>query len=224
MRRFIIVMSLLSLSVPTLRADDSEPRSGWLFVLPVFMYSPETEFGFGASSGRWIQFDDPATTRRSSLTPVLIYTTRSQIISLLAGDLWWGGDDWHAEGLLAYSDFPMEFYGTGNATRDADEETFTSRSLTIDLSLKRRLGASFYTGPRLFIEDLGLDDVAADGALAEGTLPGSTGGTLTGLGWDLVWDSRDAQFYPTRGSFHELRLLHLDDALGGAWASPTRRR
>ena len=51
------------------------PRSGWLYVLPVVAYSPETKLVFGASTGRYYRFSDDPDSRPTTVSPLALVTT-----------------------------------------------------------------------------------------------------------------------------------------------------
>jgi outer membrane protein assembly factor BamA len=52
------------------------------------------------------------------------------------------------------------------------------------------------------------------GMLASGDIPGSSGGSVSGLGFFMTHDSRDSIFYSTAGSFHQFSAMAFGRALG----------
>jgi outer membrane protein assembly factor BamA len=44
------------------------------------------------------------------------------------------------------------------------------------------------------------------------------GGTVSGLGYLMTYDSRDSIFYPTTGSFHQFSAMAFGRALGSDFA------
>jgi len=60
-----------------------------------------------------------------------------------------------------------------------------------------------------------IEEVEAGGLLDSGTIPGSHGGLIGGLGIDLDWDTRDSPLFPLSGSFLQLSA----DAYGASAGS-----
>jgi outer membrane protein assembly factor BamA len=61
-------------------------------------------------------------------------------------------------------------------------------------------------------------ETASDGLLAAGDIPGSRGGTLSGVGLFAKWDSRDNTFSSSRGSYCALSLNFFTPLLGSDFA------
>jgi hypothetical protein len=169
--------------------------------MPIFFYTPETDFAFGAA----VQF-----TRRdlahqggrpSVILPVFIYTLKKQTIAQLNLDLYLARDVWHLTTCLTYTRFPNSFFGIGNDTREEDEEYFTRRSRSIQLDLERLIRPHLYVGLRTEYDDYRIGDTESGGLLDTGTIRGSGGGIVAGAGFMLTWDSRDDLFYPVRGVY-----------------------
>jgi hypothetical protein len=148
-------------------------------------------------------------------TPVLLATTRNQLMAWLFGDVWWQDDAWHLTGVAGYSKYPTLFYGVGDDLPAAAEEDVTPTSLRLDLTLTRAVRPGFYLGPRLEWERARIQAREAGGLLAGGAVPGGEGGDLYGVGLVASYDTRDALMYPTRGWFATVSATRMLDALGG---------
>ncbi len=190
-------------------------RGAWVFVLPVIAYSPETKFTFGASAGRSYRFSDDPRSRPSMFTPVFLVTTNSQLMLWLFGDVWWANDAWHLSGMTGYSKYPTLFYGVGDDTPVEAEEDVTPATGRLDLSLMRAVRPRFYVGPRFEWEQAQILEREDGGLIDSGTVPGSEGADLCGLGLTASYDTRDALMYPTRGWFASLGASRYLDILGG---------
>jgi len=203
---------------PGAAAPDSvfaPPRSGWLYVLPVISYSPETRFAFGGSAGRFYRLSEEPDSRPSTVSPLFIVTTEGQLMAWLFGDAWWGADAWNLAGMLGYSKFPTQYYGTGDDTPASAEEDVTPATFRTELDLKHRLASAFYLGVRLEVEQARVLEAEAGGQVDQGLVYGHQAGGLFGLGASASWDTRDFLFYPTRGWYHQLSATRYLDALGG---------
>lgn len=207
---------LAEVTDPDLPFPDSGPApGGWLFVLPVVTYAPETGLAFGASAGYQRQFSPGRSVRPSTLLPVVLLTARSQLIVGVLGDAWLAGDRWHLNVTLGYRRFPTLFYGVGDDTPAAQEESYTDLTGGVELELSRRLDGPLFGGLILHAQQTRLRDVEPGGLLAQGSVPGAAGGALWGLGLALAWDTRDAVQYPTRGWNQRLAVTRYLDLLGG---------
>jgi outer membrane protein assembly factor BamA len=191
------------------------PDSGWLFVLPVVAYSPETKFAFGASAGRYYRFSDDPDARPTTTSPLLLLTTNNQLIAGLFTDAWWDHDRWHLAANLNYTRFPTEFYGIGDDTPESAEETFEPRTAVANIELQRRVKGALYLGGILDIKHTSVRDVEAGGLLDGGDITGADGGMLWGLGAAASWDSRDSVFWPAGGWYSRVAVVRYLDVLGG---------
>ena len=174
----------------------SRSKSGWLFILPVLAYTPETRFMFGLTAGRYHRFDMDPESRPSTLTPTFIYTANNQVLFFLPADLYWQRDAYHATGVLGYSYFPDKFYGIGNNTPDSLEEDFTSKSFNFMGTLQKMIFKNIYFGGKYNFVYGDIVEREPGGLLDSGLVPGSDGGRAVGLGLMLDLDSRDDIYYP----------------------------
>ena len=146
--------------------------------------------------------------------PVLIYTQNKQIISTVSVDHYWKDEAYHAYFQADYVDYPDKFFGIGNHTREEDEETFTSRMPSLLGRIQRRIAKGFYVGLEYQFAHYKLRKLHEDGVLIHGLIPGSLGGTVSGAGGLVNWDTRDNVFFPMKGHFHALTALFFGSSLG----------
>ena len=191
------------------------PRSGWLYVLPVVAYSPETKFIFGASAGRYHRFSEEPEARPTTFAPVALITTNSQIILGLFTDAWWSADRWHLSSDLGYSKFPTQFYGVGDDTPATAEEDYTPHTPYFRVETTRRVTGALYLGVLLDTRSARMSDFEPGGLLDSDLVYGSEGGGLLGMGVASTWDSRDSVFFPTCGWLNRLAVTRYLDILGG---------
>lgn len=195
-------------------------------MLPIFLYTPETSFGFGA--GLLVQFDMPGSKlsrRPSSITMGGLYTLENQIMGQFAPELRFGRDDFVLKGDFVGARYPSRFYGIGNETHSAVYDTFTDCYFRGEIDARARpfregsrlrplfVGAhhallwSHMRRPRAGDEDnesvfAGIDD------------PGEEEFVALGVGPSLAWDSRDSLSWPTRGTFVEAKFTLFEPAIG----------
>ena len=187
--------------------EDSDRKNSGLIPIPVLYYTPETKLAFGVAAQYYHRPAEAAPgSRPSTLTPVFIYTTNSQIVAEFYSDLWWSQADYHFTGYVSYSKFPDKFYGIGNATSEDAEEEYTPRYVRLQATIERRAFSAFRVGVGYQFEYSELEEVEEGGRLDQAAIPGSDGGVVSGAKVLASWDTRDNIFAATSGQFHQLTV------------------
>lgn len=193
-------------------ADDSVRAPGNTFVpLPVLFYMPETGVGFGGMATYYFRTSGGGRDERpSSLTPLLVYTEKKQVIALFQGEIYLSQERYRLNFEAGYSLFPTKFWGVGNDTPDAAEEEYTPRTVNLAAKSQRQIASGWYLGGTVRVGYRALVEVEDGGLLDSGTVPGAVDSWVVGLGLLVTRDTRDNPVYPRSGSFHQL---------GGSWYS-----
>ena len=186
---------------------ETETRSTSLVVLPAIYYTPETRLAFGA--GGIYTFRPKGTLpegRPSYFQAVVVYTQNRQFALSLEPNLYLKGETLLLTGLLELSKFPNKFWGIGNVTPDSAEENYTPAQQTVKASLLKKIipRANIYVGLEYNFEHYKFLKFDPAGQLASGTITGSRGGSLSGLGLVFRLDSRDNIFSPSRGNYFQV--------------------
>jgi len=208
---------LSALSEP--RANGEEPdakkvKTSGLAWLPVIYYTPETKWALGGGGIYYFRLtEDKAVVRPSNIAFIAVYTQRKQFSFELNPDLYLG-NGYHMQWTLQYSDFPDYFYGIGRETSEESKELYTSRFWKLSIEALKQVYRALNAGFIYFFDRTKLTDIDGAPLLAAGDIPGSGGGTASGLGFFLTYDSRDSIFYPTKGSFHQLSATAFGRAVG----------
>ncbi len=184
-----------------------------IFPLPIFFYTPETGIAGGAAALYLVRTQNAS--RPSSVTGDVIYTEKKQVILELNGDIYFSGDDYRLLTSLVYQKYPNKFFGVGNNTALSAEETYTPRSFLARAVLYCNVVSRFNVGPAIRYGTMTMVDIDRAGLLAPGNIPGSIGGTVSGIGFVANWDSRDNTFAPYNGSFYQLTATNYQKAAGG---------
>ncbi len=190
--------------------QDSVANPGNTLVpLPVLFYMPETGLGFGGMATYYFRTSGGGVEERpSSLSPILVYTVKKQVIALLQGEIYLSQERYRLNLEAGYTLFPTKFWGVGNDTPDDEEEDYTPRTISLAVKLQRRVTQGWYLGGTLATGYRELAEVADGGLLDSGAVPGAKDGWIVGLGLLLTRDTRDSPVYPRSGSYHQL---------GGSW-------
>ena len=189
-------------------------RSGILF-LPILYYTPETKIAGGAAVNYYFrESGSKKDSRPSTVMPIFIYTQKKQIISELSGDLYWKDEAYHLNGAIGYIKFPNKFYGIGNNTSEDEEEEYTPRNIYLSLNFQKKVQRGLYFGARYEYTNSKIKETDEGGLLATRKILGSEGGTVSGAGILLIWDTRDNVFGPSYGGYYHLSANLFRDVLG----------
>ncbi len=202
-------------------------------IFPAISYSPETKLTLGVIG--YYNLDlyrgDP-TTKFSNINFLAVYTLANQIAVESQWDIFTDGNRWRFRGRAFYNRWPDRNYGRGNdastlvAETSEDGQIDTVNYLRFDSDrvrfapiVLRELRPHLYLGLQAEVETLyrlrTLPDAYAflnadSTAITE--LP--VDGLRSGIGLQLLYDTRDYVLNPLRGTFVELNNLHFVKWLG----------
>lgn len=179
--------------------------------IPILLYTPETQFGFGAGLMSTWQMPGAWKDRLSNVVAYGIYTTRKQTVVGGSAELHFRDDRWVLWQDLRYVDWPDRFYGIGNETQARDRADYTDRYAQTETEFLHRVCSRFYAGIRHHLRLSDSQDEESDGALAQRPL-GIGRAWWHGVGAALAWDTREGLFWPQRGS-----LLRADATFYRSW-------
>jgi hypothetical protein len=232
--RFLVVLAVLTVlasfalaspadAPPVKEPDPAASTKLHIIVLPVIYYTPETRLAFGA--GGLLNFrlgKEKKNTRPSSLGLLAIYTLENQVQLSLRPEIYLPGNAFVVNADLKYDRFPQNFYGIGNDVSGASE-SYTPGTFGFKISLKRKIFGSLFGGVNYQFENTVIQKVKTGGMLDSGTIPGSEGGVISGLGISLNWDDRDNVFFPRRGSHIQLAADFYSSAFGSDYSYSASR-
>jgi len=150
----------------------------------------------------------------STIMPAVIYTQEKQFSVEVSTDLYWDRAAYNLTGYISYRQYPDKFYGIGNNTKEEEEEDYTPQGFQLRLAFQRKSVLGSYVGLRSEVEYLKMLEAEKDGALDQGCIPGSEGGTVSGLGVSIKRDTRNSVFYPSSGSIYCLSMLVFAESIG----------
>ena len=194
-------------------AAKKEKTSGLAF-LPVIFYTPETKWALGGGGIYYFRLtQDKSVSRPSNTSFFAAYTQRKQINIEVNPDLYLK-KGLHIQTKFQFSDFPDQFYGVGNDTTADMEEPFTSRFGKVSIEALKKVRGPLNVGFQYFFDETKMKEVEEGGMLESGSITGSAGGTVSGFGYFMTYDSRDSIFYSSSGSFHQFSAMAFGKALG----------
>ncbi len=195
--------------------DSPKRKRSSLVALPYAFYTPETKFAFGA--GTIYSFrpsNGPSSARPSNVRLAVTYTQLHQLIVGLIPELYFRDESWFFTGYYGFYRYPDKFWGIGNDAPESAEEDYEPlyfRSLT---SVQRRFGPGLYIGLRYQYEYIDLRETDPDGVLQSGTVPGSEGGSASGIGFIVNHDTRNHVYQPSSGFYNQVFAVFFGGAIG----------
>jgi len=230
----IVAFSLLLLLSPLRAANQAaqesaqgepakKPSIGFV-ILPVVLYMPETKLGGGV--GGLITFrpaNSAPTDRPSSLYFYAIYTQRKQFSTQWEPEFYFQKEKYLLRSKILFEEYPDKFWGVGNDTPDKEEENYKPRTFSVEASFQKRILAEqkLYAGIQYIFESYKMLESDSGKSLDQGAWPGSTGGTSSGLGFIINWDTRDNIFTPRRGNYWQLSTYFNRKFLGSDFSYTT---
>lgn len=205
----------LLLPAPTERPAAAPPPAvpgHKLFPLPILFYQPETKLGGGV--GLLHTYRTALESRISSNGLFAVVTQRRQYSISLSGELYTAGNRWRLATWLGWSRFPNFFYGIGNDTRAEDEEAFTPAQVGVGLDVRRSPRPGLYVGMLAIYQETRIVASEPAGAIGTHAVPGSSGGTLVGIGVSVMLDDRDRVYTPRRGRVLSVVVGRYDGLFG----------
>ena len=182
--------------------DGAAGKTGSFVIMPIVYYSPETRWA-GGIGGIWT-FRPKGTaprSRPSALSFVAYYTQNKQYMIAAKPEIYLANEAYFIAGNLEISRYPGRFYGIGSETPDSNREDFTPYQVSLEASVWRKVvpRPGLYAGIVYNFDHYRFTAFDPAGRLASGGVPGSGGGTASGLGVQFRWDDRDNVFTPRRG-------------------------
>jgi outer membrane protein assembly factor BamA len=227
MKRGMTAAALLVLLSPALRAQEptaTQPakRRVSVVVLPVIYYTPETRWAGGAGGLVTFRLGQSGgdKSRPSSLMFAAIYTQNRQFIISLNPEIYLRRESWIFAGKLEVQKFPEYFYGLGNDAPAEGKELYTPNQISLEGSVQKKIwaGQNFYAGLVYRFDHYRFQPFVPEGRLISGMIPGSPGGTISGIGAMARFDSRDNIFFPLKGFYGQFSAIWHGDGLGSDYS------
>ena len=196
--------------------DTTRAQRLGLYPFPIVYFTPETGVAIGAAA-LYLYRDSLARplSRTSDFTADMTYTLKKQIIAEVNTDYYFfGNDEYRVAANSSFKNFPNKFYGIGNNVPADSEENYTSRSFLLQIILYKKIKSNFNLGPLLRYESTSIVETDPSGALASGTIPGSKGGFVSGLGFSLNWDSGTTPRRLQSGSLYQVTSIFNRRGIG----------
>ena len=167
----------------------------------IFSYSKETSLVIGAVMRLNMQLEPEK--RASSLSLATTYSLNRQLNFWFTPVIFWKKEEIKLLGNIAYFGGPNSFYGIGNNTNRSDREYYNSRNINLWVSLSKRFYSNLYAGLGYQYKYTTITNIEEGKLLSGGTVPGSEGGGISGIGIFTAWDARNNKIFPESGGYHQ---------------------
>lgn len=178
---------------------DSSKRSS-LLPLPLIAYSQETglELGFAALYSFYSDTSGHHTKVSNLYFPVS-YTFKNQSRISIKTDYWLPENTYHLTADIGYSNFPFNFYGIGNDTRNINKTLITQRRFHAIAGAEKAVFTHVFLGLNVDYENYSFKD-----QLINSNIPGKQGGGSLFYGPSLIFDNRNTNTYTLNGFYANL--------------------
>lgn len=203
-----------------------------LDVFPAISYSPETKLTLGVIGIAYPDFSKgDRSTSQSNIEFLAVYTLARQVAIESRWEVFTPGNRWRTRGELLLQRYPDRHYGIGNDASVLVEETdgtsrdtfnylnFNSNRIKFSPVFLRRIGRHLYAGVQGDLEYLYRYEAVADsyrfitpdsGRITD--VP--VAGFRSGIGFQILYDSRDNLVNPRSGTLVEFNDRHYARWLG----------
>jgi outer membrane protein assembly factor BamA len=189
-------------------------------VLPVLFNMPETKWGGGV--GGLLTFRPAGIrtgSRPSSLYFYAIITQLKQFSTKWEPEAYFRSEAFLVKGKFQFEIYPEKYWGLGPDTAEESEQDYTPRSFILEASFQRKIWAAgnLYAGPLLQVESYKVLKSEPGGPLEDEHPSGAAGGTSSGGGFIVNWDTRDNVFCPRDGKSWQLSAVFNHPLLGSGF-------
>ena len=196
-----------------------EGRGKSLSAYPYAYYTPETELAIGA--GGIITFytsQIDTELRPSKVSLSAYYSTRRQFKISGETQLYYDRNRSLVVVPFSVGSFVDKYWGVGNQSLDIPNVDYAVQVIEGSIVLEGITGLGGFSRNGFVYRGsyTNITDVRDNPNLTDSTV-GLEGGFTSGVGFDLVRDTRDAVFYPTQGGFHRLYFVWYTSVFGSQY-------
>lgn len=212
-----IVLALPRVSAQADSTQRRPPRKLGILPVPTFGYAPETRWYVGAVALFTLRHWADSTTRTSTAKAELSFTQNKQFVTEAGCNIFSRGERYNVEGVVGWRHFPEYWWGLGSAAPDSARELYDARRTEADIRATRQVAPHVFVGLRYKLQHL--SGLSGDpGSLVE-SLPftGNQGGTSSGIGPSINYDSRRNVLNPRAGTYLHFSALAFQRWTGSAF-------
>ncbi len=185
------------------------------FAYPFIFYTPETSLAFGAGGVVSFKLSDKFGSKPSNVTASGFYSINNQYDFTLIPEVYFSEDKFKVWFKFNYGKIFDRFYGVGNSSPEIENDRYFQENFIFNLKLlTKAFSEELKLGIIYEYRYMNVADKLGNPFLESGLLPGSDGGTTSGLGFVATFDTRDNIFYPHSGGYYEFSITSFQKKIG----------
>jgi len=215
----IIFLIFIISSAHTFSQDEPSDTVGvggvnW-FAYPFAFYTPETSLAVGAGGIISFNLSDKINSKPSSVTASGYYTINNQYDITIQPEIYLLEDKLKLWSKFNYGKLFDFFYGIGNNTPEIDNDKYLQENFLFQFKIQPELfDERFKLGINYEFRKMNVANSEGNPYIESGIYTGGNGGTTSGLGLAISWDSRNNIFYPNTGGYYEFNGSNFWNFLG----------
>lgn len=213
----ILIVAVSNCSITLASVDDTLKgnTNNKFLIFPFFLRSPETNWGFGTVSAYFFKAkrNDPDI-RTSDINLVTLATLRNQLVGVLGGNIYLPGEKAIIRLQTSYSFYPDKCWGIGNNTLNSAEEKYSVKQFYFNPQFLVKVVRNWYVGFTYELQNIHDFVYETNGVFDQQHIKGRYGGTVSGPGLLVTWDTRNNAFSPSKGLFTEFNATSFNSIAG----------
>ena len=165
--------------------------------VPVLAYAPETRFIVGVGLISPFQWRRDSITHHSIISAYIVYTQNKQDYIYMPYQVFTTRNEFYFEGESDYYNYSYYYWGIGE--NRVPKELYNVKFPRFLLNAYRKIEGKFYLGIDYYYENDMMFNNNSDSALNTQELIGGNGSVSSGIGVDILFDTRDSIFFPHHG-------------------------
>lgn len=199
---------------------DWESLGDWNFLaIPTVAYQPETNWAFGVAGAYYFKLNDD---KVSDISFDMAYTLNKQWNVNVSSTMYFGKNKrWFMYYNLGFKRYPYQFYGIGNRTEHLLKTPISYSSDNVYLTAQPQYYITNHWSIGANVAFRWEDASTTANLDSIGTICSIVGLNqpffMIAIGGVMTYDSRDRQFYPSRGIFFKTAASYYEPYLGSSY-------
>ncbi len=201
-KTYIILVLLLLSNCLLAQSDSTQQRKNQFLAAPFLSFSQEKRFEFGAG-GLYAFYSNPSPeTRVSRINFFGTYSLNKQYKVDLSANIYTRDNLWHIVPQTSYQKAPSSFFGIGDNTQKANEDSIINRNTRFNLEVERRISENIYLGGSILYQSNRFINESPGGVFdTDPRVEAQNGGNILLIGPTFIADTRDNANFTTDGYF-----------------------
>ena len=202
-----------------LERPDSTFKHAKAVLAPIVSFEPSTNWGFGIGAKFLFKPKNAGPETRTSNIPLSVqYTLRNQFIANSEYTIFFPDESYLLKGVLAFSKFPLPFFGIGSGTKSEDQVDISFNQFIFEPLLLKKVVPNFFIGGGWRLNTFRQVELLEESELfpEEIDIQDSLGSISSGLEFAITIDSRDNVLNASKGVFAEFTHGVYNEAFGSS--------